>query len=169
MDESPHTSLVATRKMWLDFCKKCKFPVPEANPVMIVYLLDQVSVYQASLANPTPSDALENTSLFDGDDVYYHFGGATICAMLKRRYNELKNCLRTDRNALSIQVCMLQAVNCKDKFSIPDYLRYRDQGFMYFPHHTLIPFLCDLDAVVKKAVNEDAFCKHGDDVIKVCL
>ena len=55
----------------------------------------------------------------DGDDVYYRFGGATICTMLKRRYNELKNCLRTDRNALSIQVCMRQAMNCKDKSSIP--------------------------------------------------
>ena len=51
------------------------------------YLLDQVSVYQASLANPIPSDAVENTSVGDGDDVYYRFGGATICTMLKHRYN----------------------------------------------------------------------------------
>ena len=29
-------------------------------------------------------------SNFDGDDVYYRFGGAAICAMLKHRYKEIK-------------------------------------------------------------------------------
>lgn len=176
LEESAHASLVATRKIWLEFCKKCNSPVPEPNPIMMAissraygYLLDQVSVYQASLADQTPSGAVENTSVGDGDDVYNRFGGAAICAMLKHRYNELKNCLRTDRNALSIQICMLQAMNLKDKSSIPDYLKYRDRGFMYFPHHNLIPFLRNLDTVVKTAVNEDAFCKHGDDLIKVLL
>ena len=68
LDESAHASLVATRKLWLEFCKKCNSPVPEANPIMMAvssraysYLLDQVSVYQASLADVTPSDTVKNT------------------------------------------------------------------------------------------------------------
>ena len=103
LDELAHATLVATRKMWLEFCKKCNSPVPEQNPIMITissraysYLLDQVSIYQASLIDPTTSDMVENISVGDGDDVYYRFGGAAICAMLKHRYNELKSCLRTD-------------------------------------------------------------------------
>ena len=176
LDESVHASLVAARNVWLEFCKKHNSPVPETNPVMMAisstaysYLLNQVSIYQANLVEQTSLGAAEVTSVGDGDDVYYRFGGAAICAMLKHRYKELKSCLRTDRNALSIQICMLQAMNLKDKSCIPDYLKHRDQGYMYFPHHSLIPFLRNLDTVVKETVNEDGFCKHGDDLIKVCF
>ena len=176
LDESAKASLVAARNVWLEFCKKHNSPVPKTNPIMMAissraysYLLDLVSVYQASLGDQTSLGAAEITSVVDGDDVYYRFGGAAICAMLKHRYKELKSCFRTDRNALSIQICILQAMNLKDKSCIPDYLKYRDQGFMYFPHHSLLPFLRNLDTVVKETVNEDGFCKHGDDLIKVCF
>lgn len=50
------------------------------------YLLDQVSVYEASLADQTSLSAAEITSVGDGGDVYYCFGGAVICTMLKHRY-----------------------------------------------------------------------------------
>ena len=62
---------------------------------------------------------------------------------------------------------MLQAMNLKDKSSIPNYLKYHHRGFMYFPHHNLLPFLRHLDAVVKTAVNDDAFCKHRENLTKV--
>jgi len=42
----------------------------------------------------------------DGDNVY--FGGATSCFLLKLRHRQLKKWLRTDRNALPIQVSMLK-------------------------------------------------------------
>ena len=172
LDESNHTTLVAARKTWMEFCKKCNRPVPESNPVMLAmsskaysYLLDQVAIYQADL---TDQDTLESIPVGeDDDDVYYRFGGAAICAMLKLRYKELKNCSRTDRNGISIQISMLKAMNLKDKSGIPDYLKYRDRGYMYFPHGSLIPFLRSLDTVVKQSVNEDGFRKHGDDLIKV--
>jgi len=149
--------------------------VPDSNPVMITmsskayrYLLDQVAIYQAGLTDQMPSDTSNSTPVGeDGDGVYYHFGGAAICAMLKHRYKELKNCSRTDRNALSIQISMLQAMKLKDKSGIPNYLKYRDRGYMYFPHGSFIPFLCALYTVVKQSVNEDGFHKHGDDLIKV--
>ncbi|XP_065907081.1 uncharacterized protein [Dysidea avara] len=175
LDESTCATLVAARKTWLEFCKNCNFPVPGSNPVIMAissraysYLLDQVSIYQASLTDQTHSDTAESLPVGeDGDDVYYRFGGAAICAMLKIRYKEMKNCLRTDRNGISIQICMLQAMNLKDKSCIPDYLKYRDRGYMYFPHGSLIPFFCALDTVVKKSVNEEGFCKHGDGLIQV--
>ena len=177
LNEETHAMLVAARRTWLEFYKKCDLPVPESNPIMIAmssgayrYLLNQISVYQERLTDGTraPLDTAEAALIGeDGDDVYHRFGGGAICSMLKLRYKELKNCSRTNRNALSIQVCMLQAMNLKDKSGIPDYLKYRDRGYMYFPHSSLIPFLRGIDTVVKKCVNEDKFCEHGDDLIKV--
>jgi len=38
----------------------------------------------------------------DGDDVYYRFGGAAICSMLKNRYKAIRNCHSTARNMLSL-------------------------------------------------------------------
>ena len=172
LNEANHATLVAARKTWLEFCKKLNLSVPLSNPIMIAmssrvysYLLNQVSIYQDSLTDQTP---VETTLVCeDGDDVYYRFGGATICSMLKLRYSELKTCSRTDRNAISIQVCMLKAMNLKDKSGIPEYLQYRDRGYMYFPHTSLLPFLRAVDTVVKRSVNEDEFRKHGDSLIKV--
>jgi len=177
LNEASHPALVAARKTWLEFCKKCNLPVPESNPIMIAmssraysYLLNQVSIYQETLTDETPSDMAETMPVGeDGDDVYYRFGGGAICSMLKLRYKELKNCSRIDRNALSIQVCILQAMNLKDKSCIPAYLKDRDRGYMYFPDSSLIPFLRAIDTVVKRSVNEEEFCKHGDDLIKVWL
>ena len=103
LDESVHASLVAARNVWLEFCEKHNYPVLETNPVMMTissraysHLLSHVSIYQASLAEQTSLGAAEVTSVGDGDDVYYHFGSAAICAMLKHRYKELKSCLRTN-------------------------------------------------------------------------
>ena len=77
------------------------------------------------LTDQLPSHMFESTPVSEGgDDVYYHFDGAAICAMLKFRYKESKNCLRTDRNTLSIQIYLLQAMNLKDKSGNPDYLKY---------------------------------------------
>lgn len=64
---------------------------------------------------------------------------------------------------------MLQAINCKDKSCIPGYLQYRDKGYMYFPHSSFIPFLRDLDELLKKVLNDEGFKNHGADLIKVYL
>ena len=55
----------------------------------------------------------EPVSSDDSDDVYYRFGGAAICTMLKHRYKELRRCSSATRNALSIEICMLQAMKLK--------------------------------------------------------
>ena len=80
-----------TRDAWLHFCSANEVPVPESNPVMMtitgtIYrvLLECVMSFQESLtATNTVTTAREYT---DGDDVYYRFGGAAICDMLKLHY-----------------------------------------------------------------------------------
>ena len=50
--------------------------------------------------------------------------------MLHRRYKQIRDA--SNKNLMSIEISILQAINSKDKSDIPDYLKYRDSGFMYF-------------------------------------
>ena len=71
------------------------------------------------------------------------------------------------RDCLSQEIVILQAINTKDKSTIPEYLKYRDQGFMYFPHASFIPFLRAVDDCVKGVVNSDGLEENGSELIKV--
>ena len=70
---------------------------------------------------------------------------------------------------MSIEISLLQAINTKDKSDIPDYLQYRDRGFMYFPHKVFIPFLKKVDQNIKKVINSSSLDEHGDAIIKVLI
>lgn len=173
--DSSDSSLAAIRSVWMEFCKDHATPVPTSNPIMMTissrayfYLLDQVAMYQNELPMANDKSTEEPVSNDDSDDVYYRFGGAAICTMLKHRYKKIRRCSSATRNALSIEICILQAMKIKDKSSIPGYLQYRDKGYMYFPQSSLIPFFRNFDGVLTEVVNEVGFRKHGDDLIKVC-
>ena len=177
-DESnvKYSSLVNTRKTWIQFCRDNSTTISDSKPVMIAissavynYLLKQVSVYQKSLTGqPSGREISEGLSAtYRDDDVYYHFGGGALCDMLKNRYKQIKNCPSTHRNLLSIEISLLQAINNKDKSSIPAYLKFRDRGYMYFPHNRFLPFLRNLDTLIKTVVNDEGFTQHGDELIKV--
>jgi len=176
MDETDekYASLVEARVQWMRFCRENATTIADSKPVMITvssaiysYLLQQVSVYQESLSGPDPRAGSSQTECSDGDDVYYRFGGGALCEMLKNRYKEIKNCPSTRRNLLSVEITLLQAINTKDKSSIPAYLVFRDKGYMYFPYSSFIPFLRDLDTLLKSVVNDEGFRKHGDELVKV--
>ena len=83
------SSLAAIRNIWLKYCKDHETPVPTSNPVMMTisartyfYLLDQVAMYISTEEQVTSNN--------NSDDVYYQFGGAAICAMLKQKYKDIK-------------------------------------------------------------------------------
>jgi len=44
-------------------------------------------------------------------------------------------------------------------------LKYRDEGYMYFPCLELLPFLKAVDSQVKEIVNQDNFTKEGSAVL----
>ena len=81
--------------------------------------------------------------------------------MLKLHYDQIRRCSDDQRDRLSQEIVVLQAINTKDKLTIPEYLKYRDQGFMYFPHASFIPFLRAVDDCVKGVVNSDALEENG--------
>ena len=151
------------------FAKENGIPVPHCNQVMITlssavysFLLDHVTRFQRRLVEP------ESITIgADDDDVYYRFGGATLCSMLHALYKQIKDCSEDQRDALSQRITILQAINIKDKSCIPGYLKYRDRGYMYFPDPVFIPYLREVDTILKQVVNSKGLNEHRADLIKV--
>ena len=120
--------------------------------------------FQESL---TATNTVTTTSEYtDGDDVYYRLGGATLCDMLKLHYKQIRSCSDEQKDHLSQEIVILQAIKTDDKSAIPNYLQYRDQGYMYFPHISFIPFFKTVDNTVKAVVNSDGLEENGSELIK---
>ena len=157
------------RSTWLEFCKANGMPVPHCNKVMITvsstvyhFLLEHVTRFQKQLV-----ESGSVTIGTDEDGVYYRFGGAALCSMLHALYKDIKQCSDDQRNVLSQKITVLQAINTKDKSCIPGYLKYRDRGYMYFPDPLFVPYLREVDKVLKQVVNSKGLNEHGADLIKV--
>ena len=168
LDPQLSTSLEFVRTKWLDFCKYSGFPVPVSNPVMIILSSSIYNVLTAHIScKESEGGGAPVVMSMDGDDVYYRFGGAALCEMLHLRYQHIKTAPLSKKDSISQEITILQAINSKDKSAIPNYLKYRDLGFMYFPHPTFIPLLRDVDSTLKEVVNPSGLEKHGSDLIKV--
>ena len=116
-------------------------------------LLERSSEFQSKLHSSSSSKSTQSfASSVDGDDVYVYlrFGGGALCGMLHQRYEQIKNCPEMQRNSLSKEISLLQAIKMTDKSQLPPYHMYRDSGYMYFPDVTFIPFLKSVGQVVKK-------------------
>ena len=95
-------------------------------------LLEHVASFQANQTEGTGSTTV--VPIAEEDGVYYRFGGGALCEMLHRRYKQIRTA--SNKNLMSIEISMLQAINTKDKSDIPEYLQYQDRGFMYsFLYH----------------------------------
>ena len=114
---------------------------------------------------PPNASAAPSTIHADPIDVYYRFGGATLASMLQDCYKAMKLELTKHKEKISEEIHILQALNTKDKEKVPDYLQYRDKGFMYFPREELIPFLQEVDVAVKSVCNESGFKKYGTSLV----
>ena len=170
LQESDNRALSKTRQVWLNFSEANGVAVPESNPIMITissvtynFFLEHVAHFQTNTEATTTS----LTITADSDDVHYRFGGAAICDMLHLRYKQIKSCKDEQRDVLSQEISVLQAMNTKDQTKIPGYLRYRDRGYMYFPDACFLPCIQEIDTLVKEIVNLDGLQQNGDDLIKV--
>ena len=115
---------------------------------------------------PTGANATSSTIHADSVDVYYRFGGATLASMLQDRYKAMKLEPCKHKEKISEEIYILQALNTKDKGKVPNYLQYRDKGFMYFPREELVPFLQEVDVAVKSVCNESGFKKYGASLVQ---
>ena len=164
-------AICAIRTLWQEFCDS--YPFDMCNKLMILFssimykiLLDRVHSFSTSTCSSQETDP---SPCVNEDDIYYRFGGATISAMLKVRYKKHKKTASTSAtcSSLSDEIAILHAINTKDKKSMPEYLKYRDRGFMYSPHATFIPFFRDVDHCVQEVVNPNGFQHHTHELVKV--
>ena len=128
--------VLALHQQWL----RCGsgHPATVYNPVMISlysatydYLMHQLfseqKEQQASNNSGEPSHIKQDT-----DDVYYRFGGAAIATMLHLRQEKVKNTSDpAKQSTIKAEMDLLNGLECTDKSQVPQYLQYRDRGYMH--------------------------------------
>ena len=163
LDECAQQSVAEIRMRWLDFCDSSSVPFSDSSKVMMtlsstVYelLLGRVESFQETLfaSVDKPSHPTSN----DSDDVYFRFGGAAICEMLKSHYKQIKQCPDPQRDQLSQEITILKAMTMtmKDKISLPLYLKYRDRGFMYFPDSSFVTFIETINDAIRAVMSTNS-------------
>ena len=171
LDECAQQSVAEIRMRWLDFCDSSSVPFSDSSKVMMtlsstVYelLLGRVESFQETLfaSVDKPSHPTSN----DSDDVYFRFGGAAICEMLKSHYKQIKQCPDPQSDQLSQEITILKAMTMtmKDKISLPLYLKYRDRGFMYFPDSSFVTFIETINDAIRAVMSTNSL---EQDIVKV--
>ena len=61
----------------------------------------------------------------------------------------------------------IKCIQCTDKSHVPEELRYRDRGHMYYTSKEFISFLRDVDTCVMANANDGTFRKYGSEMIDV--
>lgn len=101
------------------------------------------------------------------EEVYYRFCGAAMAGMYKERYKMMKSSSCKQKEDVGKELTVLDWMRLNDKSTLPTSLQYKDEGGMYFPKHTLIPFIRDVDSYVREHANEVSFARYGSKVIEV--
>jgi len=100
--------------------------------------------------------------------MYYRFGGAAIAAMLKIRYDKIRSSSSADKDQVAMEISILQKLSVhiqEEKTHIPMYLKYRDEGYMYFPIPEMLPLLKAVDVKTKEYANNNQFAELGSDLL----
>ena len=171
--ESRNRDLAKQRARWIQFCESVSVTQEACNRVMMVIcaavydtLLRHVSKFikEEILGEQSTSNQIFHQ---DSDDVLYRFCGAALASMLHARYKHIQTCPIDKKDITSQEITLLQSINSKNKTHIPDYLRYRDRGFMYFPTESFLPFLQAVDTCVRKYTNSTSYQRHGSQIVEV--
>lgn len=171
-DENASKAAAAFREGWSRFKETSTHSVDDCDRIMILFssALYNILLHKIHLQSIKSSAQVQTEDIVnaDGDDVYFRFGGAVISDMLHLRYKQIRTCRDSEKkSSISEQISIVQSMNTKEKLDMPEYLQYRDRGFMYSPHLRFIPFFRNVDTCVKEVVNDDKFKQYGEDLIKV--
>lgn len=171
LDESPLKETIEhTRNEWHQFCESISIDHQVCNKIMVIFSSIMYNFFLEHVRNELKSEEQPiPASNIDEDDVYYRFGGAVISDMVKLRYKNIKRCPITKMDTVSQEITILMSINTKSKCNMPDYLQYRDEGYMYTPKPCFVPFFREVDTCVKAVINHDSLKQHGDEIIKVCF
>lgn len=163
------------RKISSSVCRETR------NAVMIAiisavyeHLLSLIFELQCNSSQSRESSECPSSSACseEQDDVYFRFGGGALADMFQTRYKQMKSSKsQTVKAKICEELSVLQWMKMEDgeKATLPESLKYRDRGHMYFPHRHLLPFIRKFDEAVRMSANADTFRKEGSKMIKVCI
>ena len=165
--------LAHLHQRWVGYCEGRSVDQHVREAVMISicsavynYLLKRVLTVQQSILETTSSTSPVSQ---DTDSVIYRFCGAAIANMLHAQYDKRRTCKQDQREILEQEIRVLKCIQCTDKSHIPEELRYRDRGYMYFPSKEFLSFLRGLDSCVMENANECTLNKYGPEMIDVAV
>ena len=102
------------------------------------------------------------------EDVYLRFGGGNLASMYKARYSAMKSKgSSSKKDLISCELCMLDCIRMTDKSSLLRLLKDRNESGMYFPDRKFLPYLKEVDTLVRENANEDMFQFYGQDLVTV--
>ena len=162
--------VVSVRSQWSRLAVQYSLQKEESKTFLTLYcgnVYNELLHRCHSVIETSSQPDVQSTSV-DSDDVYYRFGGAGISSMLHSRYARIKVCALPDKQQLSLEISVLQKLSIhqkEEKGDIPSYLKYRDNGNMYFPCVELIPFLKAVDAATKENCNDTSFRRCGSELL----
>ena len=87
--------------------------------------------------------------------------------MYKERYRMMKSPTCKRKEEIGKELSVLDWMRLRNKSTLPKSLQYKDEGGMYFPKKSLIPFIRDVDSYVREHANEVSFARYGSKVIEV--
>ena len=171
-DQCQQEELLKIHQQWLSYCTDCGVTRDVSNPVMVAvcsavfnYLMHKINQQQKekiTKLNPHVPQPEQDKG------VYYRFGGAALSTMLHQRYNKLTPDIESDcREIVQNEISILKAIQCTNKSHVPEYLQYRDMGYMYFPAARYIPFIMHVDQCVLEHANEQSLQEHGATLVAV--
>ena len=105
----------------------------------------------------------------ESDDVHLRFCGAALASMYKERYKRMKSKATKNKDDVGKQLTVLDWIRMTDKSVLPESLKYKDEGGMYFPHISFIPFVRAVDECVREHANETSFKRYGSRLVQVSL
>ena len=75
---------------------------------------------------------------------------------------------KTSQN-LRTELVLLKQLKDTQKLDLPAAVHIQDRGHMTFMNPTLLPFIRNVAAEVRKLLNYQEYSKYGKDLFKVCL
>ena len=181
MDTNECTGLMESQQLWFKLSAGVKIDVK--NPVMISFcaaIFNLLSVnIRKLLLEPELVSASQISECDDVhlrfcaaasqiepecDDVHLRFCGAALASIYQERYKKMKS---KTCNQIGKELTVLDWIRMTDKAILPESLKYKDEGGMYFPHFAFIPFIKSVDNCIREHANEVSFRRYGSKLVEV--
>ena len=131
--------IVSIRSQWGKVCTENCLQKSNAQKFLILFCdcVYEELLRQCHRVIEPDSQIPDDPTGAESDDVYFRFGGAATCTMLHSSYTKIKSCSLNQKEKVSQEITILQQLSVsktEDKKNVPDYLKYRDEGYICTSH-----------------------------------